>query len=199
MGKHAGRRRRKHGGSPVLAALALATLLLAAVLLALALATCGCGERQVPPLREEGESAAYEPVAGLSADQSRAVAEYGYPDHFFISIDPYSQDRVERWIYYARGKALDFDNGRLFGEEPVEDESAEYPPTSLRPQDFSLLLTPEEAAALLGEPLFTHEVEESLLPENVFIVYEKAVLLYRQGQLIGVDTQVHPPDLPGAP
>ena len=177
---------------------ALATLILSTTLLALALPAGGCGESDVPPLREEEESGPGELIAGLSADQSRAVAEYGYPDHFFISIDPYSQDRVERWIFYARGKALDFDNGRLFGEEAVEDKSAEYPPTSLRPQEFGPLLTIEEATAILGEPLFTHEVEESLLPENVFIVYEKAVLLYRNGQLIGVDTQVHPPNIPGA-
>ena len=176
-----------------------AALLLAAALLALALSAWGCGEREVPLLPEEEKNADYAPVAGLSADQSRAVADYGYPDHFFISMDPETRDRVERWIYYGRGKALDFDNGRLFGEEPVEDKSAEYPPTSLRPQDFGPLLTVEEASAMLGEPLFTHEVEESLLPENVFVVYEKAVLLYREGRLIGVDTQVHPPDIPGAP
>ena len=193
MEKRSHRRRKGHG-----VARALATLILSTTLLALALPAGGCGESDVPPLREEEESGPGELIAGLSADQSRAVAEYGYPDHFFISIDPYSQDRVERWIFYARGKALDFDNGRLFGEEAVEDKSAEYPPTSLRPQEFGPLLTIEEATAILGEPLFTHEVEESLLPENVFIVYEKAVLLYRNGQLIGVDTQVHPPNIPGA-
>ncbi|MBC7246369.1 MAG: hypothetical protein H5T73_01140 [Actinobacteria bacterium] len=193
-GERSTHRHKAKGGSCLPASLALAV-----TLTLLVMAAWGCGERDVPPLREEDANGAFaELVPGLSADQSRAVADYGYPDHFFISMDPETRDRVERWIYYARGKALDFDNGRLFGEEPVEDKSAEYPPTSLRPQDFGPLLTAEEATAMLGEPLFTHEVEESLLPENVFVVYEKAVLLYREGRLIGVDTQVHPPDIPGA-
>lgn len=193
MGKRAGNRHLEHGGLRVKAVLVLCAL--AAALLALVLLACGCGGREVPLLPEEEDTTGYEPVAGLSADQSRAVAEYGYPDHFFISIDPITSDRVERWTYYKHGKALDFDNGRLFGEEPVEDKSAEYPPTDLRPQDFGPLLTAEEANAMLGEPLFTHEVQESLMPENVFVVYEKAVLLFRKGRLIGVDTQVHPPNL----
>ncbi len=132
-------------------------------------------------------------------DQNRMVAEHGYPDHFFISIDPLTEDRVERWIYFGLGKAFDFDNGRLLGEEAVEDRSAEYPPTDLRPQDFNPHLTQAEASALLGEPLFTHESRGSLLSDNTMVVYQKAVLLYREGQLIGVNTQVHPPDLPTLP
>lgn len=155
---------------------------------------CGCGkEVTVTPSTQVPEVS---PVEGLSPDQSRVIAEYGYPDHFFISIDPVTEARVERWTYFSRGKALDFDNGRLFGEEPVEDRSAEYPPTTLRPQDFTPHLTPEEATALLGEPLFTHEVRDSLFPENTIVVYEKAVLLYRDERLIGMDTQVHPPSIP---
>ncbi len=168
-----------------------------AVFLLLAVTACsGCkgSEETLPSPREESASE-IAPIPGLSPDQSRVVSQYGYPDHFFISIDPHTRVRVEKWIYYSLGKSLDFDEGRLFGEEAVEDKSAEYPPTTLRPQDFDSLLTPEEASSLLGDPLFVHEVEESLLPENTFIVYEKAVLLYRNGQLIGVDTQVHPPEV----
>ncbi|WP_287152559.1 hypothetical protein [Candidatus Solincola tengchongensis] len=106
---------------------------------------------------------------------------------------------MERWTYFSLGKALDFDNGRLFGEETVEDRSSEYPPTTLKPQDFSLHLTPEEASALLGPPIFTHEARDGLLPENTIVVYEKAVLLFRDGRLIGMDTQVRPPSLPTLP
>lgn len=168
----------------------------AAALAAILTFHCGCGEKAVPLVPEREQPQEPSPISELSADQSRVVQEYGYPDHFFISIDPYSRDRVERWIYFSRGKAVDFDNGRFWGEEEVEDKSAEYPPTSLRPQDFDSLLTPEGATQLLGEPLFTHEAKDSLLPENTIVVYEKAVLLYRKGQLIGVDTQVHPPQLP---
>lgn len=157
----------------------------------------GCQEERVEiPVTVNRENPT---VEGLSQDQSRVVSEYGYPDHFFISIDPLTEARVERWIYFSRGKALDFDNGRLFGEEPVEDRSSEYPPTTLRPQDFKPYLTPEEATALLGEPLFTHEVKNGLLSENSMVVYEKAVLLYRQGRLIGMDTQVHPPSILNVP
>ena len=158
----------------------------------------GCKKESAVLTRTESQG--QEPcVEGLSLDQSRVVAEYGYPDHFFISIDPATEVRVERWIYYTRGKALDFDNGRLFGEEPVEDKSAQYPPTDLKPQDFNPYLTPEEASVLLGKPLFTHEARESLLAENTIVVYERAVLLYRKGRLIGIDTQVHPPSLPTLP
>ncbi|MBN2028601.1 MAG: hypothetical protein JW854_17755 [Actinobacteria bacterium] len=172
-------------------------MLLAAALVALAftLSISGCGEAESPPPPVEVEEPDVEYIEGLSADQSRTVAELGYPDHFFISIDPASSDRVERWLYFSEEKAIDFDNGRLFGEEPIADESAEYPPTDLRPQDFDTLLSPGEASQLLGEPLYTQEVVDSLMPENTIVVYGKAILLYREGQLIGVDTQVSPPQL----
>jgi len=179
------RRGRRWGPAPRLAVLLVLALFLFR----------GCGEGN-QPLTVEAKPEKASPISGLSEDQSRVVEEFGYPDHFFISIDPYSRDRVERWTYFSCGKALDFDNGRLWGEEPVEDKSAEYPPTSLRPQDFDSLLTPEGADQLLGEPLFTHEAKDGLMPENTVIVYEKAVLLFREGRLIGVDTQVHPPQLP---
>lgn len=156
----------------------------------------GCGEKESPLLTGGEEETPVVPVSGLSSDQSRKVAEIGYPDQFFISIDPESGDRVERWTYISAGVLLRFDNGRLSGEEPLEDEAAEYQPTDLRPQDFDELMTPEEAAQLLGEPLYTREVRDSIMPENTIVVYGKAVLLYREGKLIGVETQVSPPDLP---
>ena len=175
-------------------------LAVAAVLLACAvmspLLPAGCGDRGATTETVAVENPPPGDIPGLSADQSRAVAEYGYPDHFFISIDPYGSARVERWTYFRLGKALDFDNGRLFGEEPVEDQSDKYPPTDLHPQDFGTLATPAEATAMLGDPLFTHEAGDSLMPENTIMVYEKAVLLFRDDKLIGVDTQVKPPALP---
>jgi hypothetical protein len=174
-------------------ALVLTVLCIAVVFLSLSLT--GCGEEEPPPLPLEEENPAVEYISGLSTDQSRTVDELGYPDHFFITIDPASSDRVERWTYFSQGKALDFDNGRLFGEEPIEDESAAYPPTDLRPQDFDATMTPGEATQLLGEPLYTQEVQDSLMPENTIIVYDRATLLYREEQLIGVDTQVSPPKL----
>ena len=192
---HAMERNRLHapGRSRMTGIALLAAAVLAALLVPLLLS--GCGEAESPPSAAEEEGPDIEYIAGLSADQSRTVDELGYPDHFFISIDPVSSDRVERWLYFSEGKAIDFDNGRLFGEEVIADESAEYPPTDLRPQDFDTLLTPGEASQLLGEPLYTQEVQDSLMPENTIIVYDKAILLYRKGQLIGVDTQVSPPQL----
>jgi hypothetical protein len=169
----------------------------AAVLVFLSLSSAGCGSEEPPPFPADDGRPSGPTISGLSSDQSKVVEEFGYPDHFFISIDPISSDRMERWIFYSRGKVLDFDNGRLFGEEPAEDDSASYPPTYLRPQDFTALTTPEEASRLLGEPLYTQEVRDSIMPENTIIVYENAVLLYREGRLIGVDTQVSPPLLPG--
>jgi len=173
------------------------TILATVVFIALpvSLSLSGCGEEESLTLPVDTGEPEVEYIEGLSADQSRTVAELGYPDHFFVSIDPTSSDRVERWLYFDAGKAIDFDNGRLFGEESIADESTEYPPTDLRPQDFDALLSPGEASQLLGEPLYTQSVEDSLMPENTIIVYDKAILLYREGQLIGVDTQVSPPQL----
>ncbi len=171
-----------------------AVSLTASALLSLSFSGCGGGEPPPQPVKEAKPPAEY--VPGLSADQGEAIGEYGYPDHFFITIDPASSDRVESWVYFSRGKSLDFDDGRLFGEEPVEDESSTYPPTDLRPQDFTGAMTPEEADGLLGEPLYSHEVRDSLMPENTIVVYGKAVLLFRNGRLIGVDTKVRPPQLP---
>lgn len=178
-------------------AAAVGALSVAALLMMLffSLALWGCGEEETAPLPAEIEEPSFERIEGLSADQSRSVAEFGYPDHFFISIDPASSDRVERWTYFSRGKAIDFNKGRAFGEESIEDESAQYPPTDLRPQDFDALLTQAEASQFLGEPLYIQEVEDSLMPENTIIVYEKVILLYRGDQLIGVETQVRPPQL----
>ena len=156
----------------------------------------GCGEEAPPSMPVEENETSSLSISGLSLDQSKTVEELGYPDHFFISIDPLNSDRVERWIYFSKIKALDFDNGRLFGEEAIEDESAQYPPTDLRPQDFNPLMTPAEASEMLGGPIYTHQVEDSLMPENTIVVFDKAVLLYRDGQLIGADTQVRPPNIP---
>lgn len=170
----------------------------AALLLAASLCffPCGCGgEEQVSIVTADAEPFAPS-ISGLSRDQSQVVEEYGYPDHFFISIDPLSRDRVETWTYFGKRLAIDFDNGRRFGEEEIEDESAKYPPTTLKPQDFDSTTTREIAATVLGEPIFEQEAEGSLMYENTIVVYEKAVLLYRDDLLIGVDTKVRPPHLP---
>jgi hypothetical protein len=168
---------------------ALAMLLISATVLS------GCGDNAVP-LSLDQEEAPSSYIPGLTLDQSKAVEQYGYPDHFFLSIDPVLSDRIERWSYFSEGKALNFDNGRLFGEEPIEDESAKYPPCGLHPQDFTVSLTPVEASQILGKPLYTQDVKDSLMPENTVLVFAKAILLYKSGQLIGVDTQVIPPQLP---
>jgi hypothetical protein len=171
----------------------LALALLVAV--SLPLYPAGCSEEELPPLPREEEDASFSPISGLSADQSRTIDELGYPDHFFIIIDPISSDRIETWTYFSEGKALDFDNGRLLGEEEIEDESEDYPPTDLQPQDFDALLTPLEAEQLLGPPIYTHEVQDSLMPENTIIVFDNAVLIYQDEQFVSVDTQVKPPDI----
>ena len=144
----------------------------------------------------EEEEVSYSLINGLSADQSAAIEELGYPDHFFIIIDPLSSDRIETWTYFSEGKALDFDNGRLLTEEEIEDKSATYPPTDLRPQDFDALLTPMEAEQLLGQPKYTREVKDSIMPENTIFVFDAAVLIYQGEQFVSVDTQVKPPEIP---
>lgn len=148
-------------------------------------------EEQVIP-QEESLS---EDIPGLSVEQARMVNRYGYPDHFFISLDPATGDRMERWTYFSLGKAYDFYNGRLDGEESVEDESRSYPPTSLRPQDFSTSTTAQELEATLGKPLLRHELKNSLQAPNLMLVYPHAVFLFRDGKLMGMDTKVNPPSL----
>ncbi|MDD3718056.1 MAG: hypothetical protein PHP28_05260 [Actinomycetota bacterium] len=181
------RRQRAGPGAVLAAALVALPFLLSAL--------AGCGEQELPTPPQVEEETAAANIPGLSADQSRTVDRYGYPDHFFISIDPEGSERIETWVYFEHGKALDFDNGRLFGEEPAADESEKYPPTDLRPQDFDLLMTPGEATALLGDPLYTHAVQDSLMPENTIVIYDGVILLYRGERLMGVDTQVAPPGL----
>jgi len=172
----------------------LALALLA--VLSLLLSSVGCAAEEAPPLPVEEEDVSLSLISGLSADQSRTVEELGYPDHFFIIIDPYNSDRIETWTYFSEGKALDFDNGRLLAEEEIEDESAVYPPTDLRPQDFDALLTPMEAEQLLGQPKYSREVTDSIMPENTIYVFDAAVLIYQDEQFLSVDTQVKTPDIP---
>ena len=114
----------------------VSALVVLVILLFLSAALPGCSEEALPPLPKESEETDILLAPGLSLDQDQIIEEFGYPDHFFISIDPYSGDRIETWVYYSEGKALDFDNGQLFGEEDVEDQSEEYPPTDLKPEDF---------------------------------------------------------------
>jgi len=175
----------------------VSALVVLVVLLLLSAVLPGCSE-EAPPLRAGEDSGESDLLLapGLSLDQDQIIEEFGYPDHFFISIDPYSGDRVEDWFYYSEGKVLKLKNGRLFGEDDIEDQSEEYPPTDLKPEDFDSLMAPGEAEELLGEPIYTYDVEESLMAENTLLVFEKAVLVYRDDQLIGVDTQVRPPQLP---
>ena len=170
-------------------------LILILVLASLLLSGAGCAEEEPPAVPEQDGDAVSSSIPGLSAEQSRTVDELGYPDHFFISIDPISTDRIETWTYFVEGKSLEFDNGRLVGETPIEDESAKYPPTELHPQDFDVLITPGEAEELLGPPLYTYETTDSLMPENTLYFFENAVLIYRDGQLMGVNTQDKAPDL----
>ena len=174
----------------------VSTLILLSVLLFLSAALPGCSEEAPPPLPMESEEADFLVPPGLSLDQDQVIEEFGYPDHFFISIDPLSGDRIEDWTYYSEGKKLSFENGRFFGEEDAEDQSEEYPPTDLKPEDFDSLMTPGEAEELLGEPVVIHDTEGSLMAENTLLVFEKATLIYQGDQLIGVDTQVSPPQLP---
>jgi hypothetical protein len=174
----------------------VSALIVLVILLLLSALLPGCSE-EAPPLRageESGETVLLAP--GLSLDQDQIIEEFGYPEQFFISIDPYSGDRVEDWFYYSEGKVLKLKNGRLFGEEDIEDQSEEYPPTDLKPEDFDSLMTPAEAEELLGEPVVIYDAEGSLMAENTLIVFEKASLVYQGDQLIGVDTQVSPPQLP---
>jgi hypothetical protein len=172
-------------------------LVLIGVLIAFAALLAGCGKTVPPPNDTSSENP---PVSylenGLSTDQNKIVEELGYPDQFSISFDPSSAKRMETWIYYAKAKSVDFSDGRLLGQGSAEDQSAKYPSTSLHPQDFKSTTTTEQAAQLLGQPVYTQDVEDTLMTgTNTVVVFNSAIMLYRNGQLLSIDTQVKPPQL----
>ncbi len=182
-------------------ALTRSVMVLLAIAALLLLGGPSCSEpernRSGPPEEPAAtpESPPSEEIPGLSVEQARMVSQHGYPDHFFLSLDPTTGDRMERWTYFSLRKTYDFYNGRLSGEESVEDESQSYPSTDLRPQDFTPSTTPQELEATLGKPLLRHELRSSLQAPNLMLVYPQAVFLFRDGRLMGMDTKVNPPSL----
>lgn len=167
------------------------------VFFAMAVVLTGCAQKASPPPANGGSDQASVLIPGLSPAQSKTVQELGYPDQFSISFDPYGSLRMETWIYFSENRSIDFTDGRLSSQQATEDQADKYPPTTLRPQDFNRLMTPEEAAEILGQPVVTQDVEDSLMGgKSTVVVFNNAILLYRNGQLISVDTQVKPPSLP---
>lgn len=195
----ASRSRPNFGADDARRVIAISALLLVALLLPFSGALSCSGQEEGAHLQETPASLPEPPkseeIPGLSTEQARMVREHGYPDHFFISIDPSTGDRMERWTYFSLGKAYDFYNGRLDGEEPVEDESSSYPSTPYKPQDFTSDTTPQLLENTLGQPLLRHELKNSLLSPNLMLVYPQAVFLFRDGKLMGVDTKIKPPSL----
>jgi outer membrane murein-binding lipoprotein Lpp len=171
----------------------LLLLSLAAVLI-FALLMAGCGKKASAPESSSDKKQGTVLIDGLSADQSQLVQQYGYPDQFEISFDPSTSKRMETWIYYSQTKSIDFSDGQTIGEGTAEDQSSKYPATSLHPQDFNQTTTPEEAAAILGQPVYTQDVEDSLMGgTNTLVVFNNAILQYRDGELLIMETQVKPP------
>ena len=127
----------------------------------------------------------------LSSDQRKLIDEHGYPSHFFITMDPLTGDRIETWTYFPPKEAYTFVDGRKLRKEAVEDESAEYPPTTLKPEDFSSMLSLGEAEAMLGKPYQSSTVEGEDGDSIIILFYDGAILDYTNGKLTGVDTMVH--------
>lgn len=181
--------------APRKAAVLAAAALLAALLAAGAAGAGGCGgqARTYAPLEAEE----FRPLVdaggtvALSSDQRGIIDGRGYPSHFFISWDPVSGDRVESWTYFPQREEFTFLGGKRLRKEAVEDESAEYPPTSLRPEDFSSALSLEGAEALLGKPFHSSTVEGEKGDVVVILFYGQATLDYTNGRLTGVNTMVH--------
>jgi hypothetical protein len=162
-------------------------------LLGVAVSGCRNQEPEYKPTEEE-----YHPLTSLgnrvilSSDQTRVIDQFGYPSHFFISIDPLSSDRVETWTYFPERVAYTFSNGRLLRKEDAEDQSDEYPPTNLKPEDFGPTLSISDAGAMLGKLLYSKNVQDQTGEGTILMIYEKAILTYMDGRLVGVETMIHP-------
>lgn len=166
------------------------------VLLAVGLtALAGCGDKEpayTPRVREE-----FRPLVDLgsqvvlSSDQDKLISQYGYPSHFFITLDPSTGDRVETWTYFPQKQSYTFHDGRQMRKETVEDKSAEYPPNTLKPEDFGSTLTLTEAGAMLGDPYQSSDFKDDKGDGVIILFYDSAILDYTNGKLSGVDTMVH--------
>lgn len=175
----------------------------AAVLLLTGLAALGgCGEKSKTYAPLEVEE--FKPLVSLgstvilSSDQEKLIAQHGYPSHFFITMDPLTGDRVETWTYFPLKEAYTFSDGHKLRKEPVEDQSAEYPPTSLKPEDFGPTLSLGEAEAMLGKPYQSTSLEGEEGEGAIILFYRDAILDYTNGKLTGVDTMIHKfEDFPG--
>ncbi len=155
----------------------------------------GCGESQKPySLPQEN----FEPLINqgskviLSSDQAKVIEELGYPDHFFISIDPKTADRVETWTYFTQRAEYTFRNGRKLRKQDAEDQSREYPRTSLKPEDFGPALTLTEANNLLGRLVNSKSFQAAPGEDTILLIYEKGIVTFTNGKFAGVDTMVHP-------
>ncbi len=167
-----------------------------AVVLATSLITVvGCGENQQPYSMPQ-ES--FEPLINqgsrviLSSDQTKIIKEYGYPDHFFISIDPRTSDRIETWTYFSQRAEYTFKNGRKLRKQEAEDQAREYPRTNLKPEDFGPALTLTEAGNLLGRLVNSRSFQASPGEDAILLIYEKGIVTFTNGKFAGVDTMVHP-------
>ncbi len=169
----------------------VAAITLAACLTALA----GCGEKE--PAYNSQPREEYRPLVDLgsqvvlSSDQDKLIAQYGYPSHFFITLDTLTSDRVETWTYFPHKQSYTFHNGRQMRKETVEDQSTEYPPTSLKPEDFGSTLSLTEAGEMLGEPYQSSDFKDDKGDGVIILFYEGAILDYTNGKFSGVDTMVH--------
>lgn len=165
------------------------------VLACLAMLFVGCGSG-------EGGPAEYRPIIFTpltdtgkkmipSSEQQEALDQRGLPDHFWISLEPRSKDRVEYWTWMGRGEELVFHNGRLIRRREVADESDSYPPTPLKPQDFSTGTDLPDLEEMLGKPYFstTSELGEK---EMLLLFYPGAVATFTNGSFSSIDTKVHP-------
>jgi len=126
-----------------------------------------------------------------SSEQQEALEERGLPDHFWISLEPRSGDRVEYWTWMTRGEELAFHNGRLIRRREVADQSGIYPPTSLRPQDFSTGTDLADLEAALGKPYFSTN-SELKGKQMLLLFFTGAVVTFTDGSFSSIDTKVHP-------
>ncbi len=166
------------------------------VLLAVCLpALAGCGNEK--PTYSSQTQEEFRPLVDLgsqvvlSSDQDKIISQYGYPSHFFITLDTLTNDRVETWTYFPQKRSYTFHNGRQLRKETVEDQSAEYPPTTLKPEDFGSTLTLAEAGQMLGEPYQSSDFKDDKGDGVIILFYNEAILDYTNGKLSGVDTMVH--------
>jgi len=97
----------------------------------------------------------------LSADQTRVISLFGYPDQFMIIFDEsYENKRIDTWIYFDMEALFIFENGTYDSSEQYYGGKSQESEYEVLPQDFMYAMTPLEVETLIGYD-GTESIDES--------------------------------------